>query len=410
MRERLIAAFVALAVCIIALYGIPRAFMIADTVRDGQEQQTARLAELLAIVIAEHELDRPMTGELLQSLLTEDESAVYTRSDGSELRVGAAPGSDGVSSQTEVAGGGTITVARSGDVVSQRLTSALLPVIFIGIALLVISVIGAVLLARFISRPFVQVAETARNIGRGRLDDEERPVLTIPEARAIDDALRASARTLEHRIRREHEFAANASHQLRTPITALRLELEDLSLWPETPPTVREQLDHAVREIDRLTEAITQLLELARGESPGMGGSAPLDDVLRGAARRWSAQASASDREIRLTGIDAGLGSAPAAASQILDVLLHNAIKHGRGTITISGKRRAEYVTVQVADEGERPRGNVIFQRRPEQRSATSGEGIGLALSAELAESLGGHLLLEGDETTTFSLILPAGN
>jgi signal transduction histidine kinase len=98
----------------------------------------------------------------------------------------------------------------------------------------------------------------------------------------------------------------------------------------------------------------------------------------------------------------------PAAASQILDVLLHNAIRHGRGAITVSAVQRAEYVAAQVADEGPRPSGNAIFQRRPDQRSATSGEGIGLALAAELAESLGGHLLLDGDETTTFLLILPS--
>lgn len=91
-----------------------------------------------------------------------------------------------------------------------------------------------------------------------------------------------------------------------------------------------------------------------------------------------------------------------------MDVLLHNALAHGRGTVTITGARRTDYVTVQVSDEGPRPSGNAVFQRRPEQRSTTSGEGIGLALSAELAESLGGHLLLEGDTTTTFSLILPA--
>ena len=83
-------------------------------------------------------------------------------------------------------------------------------------------------------------------------------------------------------------------------------------------------------------------------------------------------------------------------------------LRHGRGEITVSGTRRAEYVTVQVSDEGPRPSGNQIFHRRPEQRSASSGERIGLALSAELAESLGGHLLLEGTATTRFSLILPA--
>ncbi len=132
--------------------------------------------------------------------------------------------------------------------------------------------------------------------------------------------------------------------------------------------------------------------------------------------------------------VDADLGSAATAASQIMDVLIHNALTHGQGTVTLSGARRRDYVTVHVSDEGPRPQGNAVFQRRPRSAGDSvsgatgagtvsasgadsgsgsgggsgTGEGIGLALSAELAESLGGHLLLEGDETTTFSLILPA--
>src|SRR5690606_27750973 len=181
-----------------------------------------------------------------------------------------------------------------------------------------------------------------------------------------------------------------------------------LSLWPETPPKVSEQLGHALAEIDRLADAISQLLQLARGEAPDGGASEPLDATIRSAAARWSPQAESAGRTIRFEKSDSVLGSASTAASQIIDVLIHNALTHGRGTVTVSGVRRTDYVTVQVSDEGPRPSGNIVFQRRPEQRSATSGEGIGLALSAELAESLGGHLLLEGDETTTFSLILPA--
>src|SRR5690606_6018772 len=147
---------------------------------------------------------------------------------------------------------------------------------------------------------------------------------------------------------------------------------------------------------------------LARGEAADPEATEPLEQMLRHAVTRWGSQAAAAGRSIRLADLDTALGVVPSAASQILDVLLHNAIQHGQGMIAVSAARRAEYVTVQVADEGRRPRGNSIFQRRPEQRSATSGEGIGLALSSELVESLGGHLLLEGDETTTFSVILPA--
>ncbi|WP_182255279.1 sensor histidine kinase [Microbacterium esteraromaticum] len=405
MRERLIVAFLALALGIIALYGVPRIIMVADLVHASENQYADRMAGMVAAVIDDR--DEPVDEAFLASLLTEGESVEYRPADGDAVRAGSTPVGNDITRSSDVSAGGAVAFTRSGEVVAERVTTAIAPVIVIGIGLLVVSAVVAVLLARSLSRPFLRIVETVRQIGRGNLQPSPEP-LRIPEAKAIDAALRDSAATLERRIRREHEFAANASHQLRTPITALRLELEDLSLWPETAPAVREQLDHAVREIDRLADAISQLLEFARGGTPGSGTFEPLHDSLRAAASRWNAQAGASGRRIRVSASGSALGDAPAAASQILDVLLHNAIAHGRGDITVSGERRSEYVTVQVADQGPRPSGNQIFQRRPEQRSATSGEGIGLALSAELAESLGGHLLLEGAPTTTFSLILPA--
>lgn len=405
MRRRLIFAFVSMAVMIIALYGVPRAILTADLVQTSQAQRVDRMAILLSALVSERERIGPVTADLFEPLLRAEDGVTYVGADGDTLHVGATADADDLRKTADVKDGGTLTVTRSGSYVTQLVTDAVTPVILIGVVLLFVSVLGAILLGRNLSRPFVKLAGTARDLGAGGLSSEPEKY-RFPEAAAIDRALRDSADTLERRIRREHEFAANASHQLRTPITAVRLELEDLSLWGETPPVVRAQLEHAVQEIDRLADAITQLLALARGEAAAE--SAPLAQTIHGAAERWRQHANATGRSIRTDDLDDALGSAPAAASQILDVLLHNAIKHGRGTITITAARRAEYVTVQVADEGPRPSGNSIFQRRPEQRTATSGEGIGLALSAELAESLGGHLLLEGDETTRFSLILPA--
>jgi signal transduction histidine kinase len=406
MRKRLILAFLILAVSIIALYGVPRALMVAEVVQTSQTERVDRIAELLAVVIAEREQSGPVTEEFLRPLLRHGESATYATADGRMLTIGT-PDEDGVRATAQVSGDGSIiSVTKSNAALSERVAEVILPGILIGAALLVASVIAALLLAHVLSRPFVRLVEIARDLGRGNLRPERHPMKT-PEARAIDEALRESAGTLERRIRREHEFAANASHQLRTPITALRLELEDLSLWPETPPKVGEQLEHALAEIDRLADAISQLLQLARGEAPGGGVTEPLDGAIRAAGERWSAQAASAGRMIRVEKVDAGLGSAATAASQIMDVLVHNALTHGRGTVTITGARRTDYVTVQVSDEGPRPSGNAVFQRSPEHRSATSGEGIGLALSAELAEALGGHLLLDSSPTTRFSLILP---
>jgi signal transduction histidine kinase len=405
MRDRLVLAFVLLAVGIIALYGIPRAYIVADLIQTSEERRVVRLADFLAVLMAEREAESEVTEEFLTPLLIEGERIVFTRADGRTVTAGAPAAPDDISSVAEVPGGGSVEFSRSGEVISGRVQEAVMPVVTIGIALMIAAAVTGILLARRLSRPFVRLAGVARELGEGSL--ALRPERSrIPEARAIGEALRSSATTLEQRIRREHEFAANASHQLRTPITALRLELEDLSLWPETPPPVREQLDHALLEIDRLSDAITQLLELARGGTPGGESWIPLGTMLDQAAKRWQGQAKTLDRRITVRPHDFASVSAPAPAAQILDVLIHNALVHGRGQVTVSGARANGYVTVHVSDEGPRPDARTIFQRIP-GKSTGGGEGIGLALSAELAEALGGHLLLQATPTTSFSLILP---
>ena len=119
-----------------------------------------------------------------------------------------------------------------------------------------------------------------------------------------------------------------------------------------------------------------------------------------------TSQAAAKSRQIRVDATHVTTVDAPAPTAQILDVLVHNALQQGRGRVTVSAARANGYVTVSVGDEGPRPAGNAIFQRTP-GKSTGGGEGIGLALSAELAEALGGHLLLDSSPTTRFSLILP---
>lgn len=405
MRDRLVLAFVLLAVGIIALYGIPRAYIVADLIQTSEERRVVRLADFLAVLMAEREAEADVTEDFLEPLLIEGERIVFTDADGTEVRAGVPPAPGDISSTADVDGGGTVEFSRSGEVIGGRVQEAVMPVVVIGIVLMAAAAVTGILLARRLSRPFVALAGVARDLGEGSLDVQ--PARSrIPEARAIGEALRTSATTLEQRIRREHEFAANASHQLRTPITALRLELEDLSLWPETPPGVRDQLQHALAEIDRLSDAITELLELARGGNPGGDSWIPLGTMLDQAAQRWRAQAAARDRQIVVRPHEMGTVTAPGPAAQILDVLIHNALEHGRGPVTVSGTRANGYVTVHVSDEGPRPDARTIFQRIP-GKSTGGGEGIGLALSAELAEALGGHLLLQSTPTTSFSLILP---
>ena len=120
----------------------------------------------------------------------------------------------------------------------------------------------------------------------GRFDVEV-PHYGVPEAEAIGSALRRSARDLDALVRREREFAVSASHELRTPVTALRLEIEDVASWPQTPPDVAEELSRALAELDRLSATISTLLGGPTAVTTVHHGHAPeieltSDDTARG--------------------------------------------------------------------------------------------------------------------------------
>lgn len=408
MRRRLVVTFLVLVVGIIAVFGIPRAYMVAALVRTEQAQDLARLADYFAILVQELDDHDEVEPARLAALLEEGESITVTTAEGEVVTAGdVTDGPKDLTATAEMTGGGSLTLGRSETVVSAQVREAVAPAIAMMVGLMLVSVVVALVLARMLAKPFTRLAAAAEAMGDGKLKVDVQSV-RIPEARAIATALQSSAERLETRIRREHEFAANASHQLRTPITALRLELEDLSLWKETPPEVSAQLQHALREIDRLSESIGQLLELARGGTPGADTAVPLAPMLEQAAERWQPQAESLGRTIRVRSTGLASATAPVPAGQILDVLLHNALVHGRGEIVVDAVPAKGYLTVRVADGGPRPKDNTIFQRRPQHAPRDGdGEGIGLALSAELAEALGGHLLLDSAPTTTFSLMLP---
>jgi signal transduction histidine kinase len=407
MRERLIAALVGMTVAVIALYGVPRAYLLADLVQRQEERKIERSVDLLAHLVAERTQDRaPVTEEYLTQLLNEAESIEYVAPDGAVVSAGTPAGGreSDIVMERSLPGGGTVTLSRSGSLIDQRVSEALLPLVLIGLALTALSAVTGFWLARRMARPFQELAAVASRLGSGRFDVAV-PHYSVPEAEGIGSALRESAEQLETLVRREREFAVNASHQLRTPITALRFELEDLSQWPETTPAVAAELELALAELDRLSEAISELLGLARGLRQDASVELDLAGLAAETVGRWQAHAESRDRKIshQTTGATAARVT-PGPVKQILDVLIENACTHGRGDITVTTSDAGAYLCIRVSDEGRLDLDHEVFRRGV---SGAGGTGVGLAVATELAESMGGRLDLDEGQVTTFVLRLP---
>lgn len=410
MRDRLVIAFVGLTVAVIGLYGIPRAYFLADLVREQQKTTVAGTATALAALAGERTAaGGSVDAGLLESGLTGADRVEFSVDDTETLAVGESVDDEGGIVETRILpDGSTLRLSVSGDTVSKGIRDAITPLVLLGLALAVGSAVFGLGLARRLSRPFQELADYSRDLGHGRFDIEV-PSYAVPEAEAIGASLRNAAGQLDELVRREREFAANASHQLRTPITALRLSLEDLSLWPETAPGVRAELELGLGELDRLSSAIDELLDLARGQRLETHQDVDLAALVAATAARWRRQLDEQGRALVVAG-DATIPTRLAAGpvEQVLDVLVDNARLHGHGTITVESRDAGTHLEVAVRDDGQRRIGPEVFRRGVTSRGEADGHGVGLAVASELAEMCGGHLSLDtATPRTRFVLWLP---
>lgn len=270
MRRRLVLAFVTLVVAIVALYGVPRAFVLADFVEDTERALVDQGADSSAAVVRIAVRNRePVTPDLLAPLLGDGERVEFRGSDGRGFVVPkeAQRGGDDLVARRVLDDGATITYSLSGATLDERILAALMPLLLLGLVLIPLGALAGWMLARRLARPFSELAGVARGLGTGDLGQEVGRY-DVSEAEEIATALRESSRQLRDLLERERDVAVNASHELRTPITALRLALEDVSLWPDTPAEVAAELGRLVSEVDRLAEAVTTLLDARRRWAP----------------------------------------------------------------------------------------------------------------------------------------------
>lgn len=212
---------------------------------------------------------------------------------------------------------------------------------------------------------------------------------------------------LAETLRRERQFASNVSHQLRTPLTALQLRIEDVSRWPGLAAEVRDELVASLADVGRLSNIVTGLLTFSRLGSFGPGDPVELSELARAAAEKWRSLAMKHGRRLRLGTIEPVMVFVPRdGVYQVLDVLIENAILHGEGEITIEALD-GDQLRVRVGDEGEgiAPADRERIFARHFRGNHSSGEGIGLSLARELAQSMGARLEVAATPTTAFDLI-----
>ncbi|HEX5822122.1 MAG TPA: HAMP domain-containing sensor histidine kinase [Solirubrobacterales bacterium] len=294
---------------------------------------------------------------------------------------------------------GAVRVTQSVEAVHRATRRAILSLALLGGVVLALGVAAAAVIARATSRPIRRLEEAARRVEEGDLAAAA-VVEGSSEQRSLARSFNRMTSRISRMLRGQQEFVADASHQLRTPLTGIRLELEELR---EGLPEGDERIggiDTGIREVDRLSGIVDELLILSRAGERG----SPFEEFdVAGATERIADRLgkTAAEAGIRLTVTrrgDAGTSVCPRADfERALEALIENAIRYSPDGSEIEIGVESERVEVLDRGPGLEPgEEETVFERfhRGSAGTGTKGTGLGLSIARELAAEWGGSVTL----------------
>jgi signal transduction histidine kinase len=295
---------------------------------------------------------------------------------------------------------GAVRITQPVAAVQRAVRRSALSVLAVAFAVLAMGIVAGVLVAGGIARPLRRLEAIARRIAGGDLD-QRAPVEGSVEQQSLARSFNAMTDRLAGLLAARERFVADASHQLRTPLTGVRLRLEEARAVTDREDAARE-LDAGMKEVDRLAAIVDDLLVLGTPGADGASASGTIDlaDAVRRAAARWEPQAAAAGAtlEVGADGPAPAHGLGPEDADRVLDVLVENAIRYAPGRPV---QLRARAGVVEVRDHGpglaagEEDAVLERFHRGSAGRAGVAeGSGLGLSIAAELVAAAGGELTL----------------
>jgi signal transduction histidine kinase len=333
---------------------------------------------------------RPEIGTALSGLRAQGER--HSKTLGQDLLYTAVP----ITNNGRVVG--AVRVTQDLAAVHERIRRGVLALIAIGAFALVVGLALAWFLADSISRPLRNLAATARRVEGGDLEARAE-VTGATEQREVSAAFNDMAERLGVVLEAQREFVANASHQLRTPLTGLRLRLE--SARAKAGRDAEPELEAAELEVERLARLLTSLLTLAReGDKPGAARPVSLARAAERAHERWAASAEREGRELELVGRgDATISASEEDVAILLDNLIENALSYSSTSIALDWGRDGDEAWLAVLDEGPglAPSEETgLFDRFTRGSAARErpGTGLGLAIVQTLSRRWRGNASL----------------
>jgi len=410
VQRRLLVSTLAVAVAAVLLLGVPLGFLVARQRTTEANQQVRHDATLIATGLQDR-FDAGLPADAAQmGRSLSDRYVTITQRGAGRVTVGTSPPPHDSITAHDSTRDFTVTVAADDSLVSDSVTGGLVMTGSLVLLALAVAVGLAVLQARRLARPLQELAGAADRLGSG----DARPLgrrYGVPELDRVAEGLDGSAQRINDLLTAERDFAVDASHQLRTPLTALSMRLEEMVAAANYPDVVREEGAAALAQTERLAEVVGQLLGRARRNVSGAPTLASVDDIVAQQVVEWDPAFRRVSRKLEVIG-EKGLYAyvTPGSAAQVIATLLDNALVHGSGTVTIRTSQTPRSVVIEVRDEGKGvppelvPR---IFERSVS--GAPGGTGLGLSLARTVAAADGGQVVLVRPRPAVFALFLPHG-
>lgn len=416
MRARAVRMIVSVVAVVCVLMGLPGAFFASASVWASEQRSLEVQSQLIV-----HSIDRRRAaGEdtdatVLASLVSEQ---AKSRGGALAYRI-KIPDTNLVTGGSAISGRTVTAVASSPSGVSVQLTSsasgALRRIAWVcalfggGMALsMAIGWLMARSLSRDLSAPLIYLAAQAEQIGSGgvraRMESSG-----IEEIDLVSEELARTGERMAGRLAAERQAAADASHQLRTPLTALSMRLEEIELI-SSEEDVRAEARTCLEQVERMTNVVTELLDVSK-RSSGQTEAIHILEVFNTAREEWEDQFEAAGRSlIFLDEAERPILADAGKLGQVLATLIENTLRYGDGATRVwahagSSKRG---VVIEVSDEGEGIDESLapdIFEKGVSGHGST---GIGLALAHDLAQAMGGRLELKTRRPPVFTVSVAA--
>ncbi|MFF4362565.1 ATP-binding protein [Streptomyces sp. NPDC001604] len=406
MRRRLIQSTLAVVLVVIAVFGVSLVIVETRTISNSAQERVSSEAQRLASIVDSRLIGAgTVSAEVLKGQVTGERYAVIEIPGQSAIAVGTKPEGEVIRGRATGEEGERVVVEEPRSTVSREVGRTLLIIGLVALLAVVAAVLLAIRQANRLASPLTDLAETAERLGSG----DPRPRhkrYGVPELDRVADVLDSSAERIGRMLTAERRLAADASHQLRTPLTALSMRLEEITLTDD-PDTVKEEANVALTQVERLTDVVERLLTNSRDPRTGNAVSFDLDEVIQQQLAEWRPAYRQAGRAIVSSGKRhlQAVGT-PGAVAQVLAALIENSLMHGGGTVALRTRVTGNQAVVEVTDEGPgvpADLGARIFERTISGRNST---GIGLAVARDLAEADGGRLEMLQTQPPVFGLFL----